>query len=71
MEQQMLMTIPEAARRLALSRSTLYRLIRQGQLRTIRVGRARRVPVTELARFTEQLVAEAGSASDNGQPHGS
>ena len=69
--EEVLVTVPEAARRLALSRSTLYRLIRQGQLRTIRVGRARRVPVTELVRFAEELVAEAGSASDNGQPHGS
>jgi len=61
--EEVLVTVPEAARRLALSRSTLYRLIRQGQLRTIRVGRARRVPVGELVRFVER---QSGSAPDDG-----
>jgi excisionase family DNA binding protein len=48
---QVLVTAEEAARRLALSRATVFRLLADGSLRSITVGRARRVPVAALVEF--------------------
>ncbi|MFI6073228.1 excisionase family DNA-binding protein [Actinoplanes sp. NPDC051343] len=39
-----LYTVREAAEQLNLSRSQIYELIRSGRLRTVKEGRARRVP---------------------------
>jgi excisionase family DNA binding protein len=53
--EQLLLTIPDAARRLGIGRSTLYELIAAGAIETVRIGRARRIPVTALAAFVESL----------------
>ena len=47
----LLFTIPEAARVLALGRTTIYQLIAVGELEAIHVGRSRRVPGDALASF--------------------
>lgn len=41
----------DAALRLGLGRTTTYRLIREGSLRSIKVGRRRLVPAEEIRRF--------------------
>lgn len=46
------LTIREVCERLALSRWTVYRAIRMGSLRAVRFGRAVRIPVGELSRWT-------------------
>jgi excisionase family DNA binding protein len=38
---------------LGLSRPMIYKLICSGQLRTVTIGRARRVPVAELERLID------------------
>jgi excisionase family DNA binding protein len=43
----------EAARRLSVSRTQVYDLIRTGRLESIKVGRLRRVPVVALQRFVQ------------------
>lgn len=57
-----LLRIPLVAERLTLSRSKTYELIQSGELRAIRVGRARRVPEAELERFIAMRLAEADGA---------
>ena len=47
--------IDEAAEALRLSRSALYELIRSGQLRTVKSGRRRLVPVEALAEYVATL----------------
>ena len=47
--------VEEAAAALPLSRSVLYELIRSGQLRTVKQGRRRLVPVTALAEYVASL----------------
>lgn len=42
---QGLQSIPEAAAFLGVSRSLVYRLINDGNLPTVRLGRSRRVPI--------------------------
>jgi excisionase family DNA binding protein len=48
-----LMTVTEVARRLSLGRATTYRLVQQGELPSVRVGRAVRVPVQALDDWVE------------------
>ncbi len=47
----LLVPIEEAARVLAVGRSTLYELIAAGELETVHIGRCRRVPVESLRKF--------------------
>ncbi len=47
-DQELLLRIDAAAARLAVSRATLYRMIQRGEIATIRIGTAVRVPVTAL-----------------------
>lgn len=48
----LLLRVSEACNLLGISRSTLYRLIAGGQIRTKRIGRGLRVPVSEVERFS-------------------
>lgn len=52
-EHNLLLTVEDAARRLAIGRSHLYELLRRGEIASIRLGRSRRVPVASLERFVE------------------
>jgi excisionase family DNA binding protein len=51
----MLYRVEEAADALRLSRSAVYELIRSGQLRTVKSGRRRLVPVAALADYIAGL----------------
>jgi len=53
-----LLTVKEAAARLALGRTTLYELIARRELKTIKIGRARRVPESALEQWIAQQVCE-------------
>ncbi len=58
-----LLTTDEAADALALSRTMVFNLIRAGELRSVRIGRARRVPVDAISEFVaERLEAQAAEA---------
>ena len=50
-----LLTITQAASELSISRSTVYELVASGQLESVRIGRARRVPRAALDAFVEGL----------------
>jgi excisionase family DNA binding protein len=50
-----LFTIDEAAAQLRVSRWSVYNLIRSGQLRTIKIGRRRLVPLDALTECLEHL----------------
>lgn len=50
-ETKTLLTVEEAAQRLSLSRNFIFRLIASGELTSIAVGRARRIPLTALVEF--------------------
>lgn len=53
----LLLTVPQAARMLAISRSALYRLTWNGELRPVYIGRSVRFTVAELERFTAERSA--------------
>ncbi len=50
----LLLTIPQAARVLAVGRTTLYELIAAGALETVHIGRSVRVPVAAIRSFVDQ-----------------
>jgi excisionase family DNA binding protein len=50
-----LLTVPEVMAALRLSRATVYDLIRSRQLRTVKIGRCRRIPPDELAAYLARL----------------
>ncbi|MER5768080.1 helix-turn-helix domain-containing protein [Streptomyces sp. NPDC001985] len=54
-----LLTVAEVVSRLRLSRTTVYDLIRTHRLVSIRVGRARRIPVQSVRDFIAGELREA------------
>ena len=51
------LTPEEAAEALSLGRTKVYELIREGALRSVRIGKCRRVPATALSEFVERISA--------------
>jgi excisionase family DNA binding protein len=60
MSGELLISLDEAARRLALCRRTVQELTYQGQLPSLKIGRARRIAVVDLETFAERLRQENG-----------
>ena len=56
--EKLLLTIPEVAIRLGLGRSLVYQLVMRGEVDSITVGRARRVPAQAIEKFIEKKLAE-------------
>lgn len=59
-EAKVLLTVTEAAKRLSLSRTYTYELVMSGELESLKLGKARRVPVKALDEFVEARRAERG-----------
>ena len=53
-----LLTVNEAAARLALGRTTVYELIARRELTTIKIGRARRVPESAIEQWIARQIVE-------------
>jgi excisionase family DNA binding protein len=53
---RLLLTVPEAAEALAISRSKLYELIAAGLVRSVRIDGSRRVPVEALETYVGHLL---------------
>jgi excisionase family DNA binding protein len=54
-EPQLLLTVDEAAERLGIGRSTMYGLILDGAVESVRIGRLRRVPADALPKYLDEL----------------
>ncbi len=59
-DDQLLVTPEEAARRLSVGRTTVYELLASGELRSVSIGRCRRVPVSELCSYVARLIDGGG-----------
>jgi excisionase family DNA binding protein len=53
---RLLLTVPEAAEALAISRSKLYELLAVGLVRSVRIDGSRRVPVEALETYVAALL---------------
>jgi excisionase family DNA binding protein len=54
------MTVSEVAQVLRVSKMTVYRLIRQGDLPAVRIGRAFRIREDDVHSYLESRYTEAG-----------
>jgi excisionase family DNA binding protein len=61
----LLLTVEEAAERLRLGRTFVYRLIMSGELESVKVGRLRRVPAECLPEYVAALrgASKAGGSA--------
>lgn len=53
------LTVPEVMARLRVGRHAVYDLIRSRELASIKVGRARRIPVTALSAYIARRLEES------------
>ena len=56
--EKVLLTIEEAAQLLSLGLSSVYSLVLSKKLRSIKVGRSRRIPLVALHHFVEHQLQE-------------
>ena len=54
-DEQLLLTAEEAAHALHIGRTTLYALLKDGQLHSVHIGRSCRLTRAELVRYVERL----------------
>lgn len=59
---RVLLTIEQAAHQLSLSRTTMFRLIRTGDIASVRIGRARRIAAEAIEDYVYRLSAEQRAA---------
>ena len=60
---RLLLTVEEAAECLGVCRSIMFRLIRQGDVKSVKVGHLRRVTPAALEEFIHNLSTSADSAA--------
>lgn len=53
-EPPLLVTVEEAARRLGIGRTACYMLVLKGELKSVTIGRSRRVPVAALEEYIQR-----------------
>ena len=58
---RLLLTPADAARALSISRTRVYELMASGRLRSVKIGRSRRIPVDALGAFVSEV--SKGSAA--------
>ncbi|MEH1017365.1 helix-turn-helix domain-containing protein [Micromonospora sp. CPCC 206060] len=58
-DNRVVLTIEQAAERLGIGRTTMYTLIKTGQIRTVTIGRLRRVPAFCLDEYVRNLLADS------------
>jgi excisionase family DNA binding protein len=59
-EERLLYRPEEAAQVLGLSRARLYELMARGEVRSVKIGASRRVPLADLEAFVQRLRAQYG-----------
>lgn len=52
---RLLLTIEQAAQRLGVGRSTMYGLVLDGEVESVRIGRLRRIPHDALTDYLDEL----------------
>ncbi|HAC46789.1 MAG TPA: hypothetical protein DCF65_12090 [Chloroflexi bacterium] len=62
-DDKLLITVAEAARRLSIGRSHLYEYLLRGSLRSVRIGRSRRIASQDLQAFIDQLFEDTALTS--------
>jgi excisionase family DNA binding protein len=64
-ETRLLLRIEEAAERLGIGRSLMYRLVMSGAIESVPVGRLRRIPSECLHEYVDRLRSQAAYFEDD------
>jgi excisionase family DNA binding protein len=59
---RLLLTVPEAAGALAISRSKLYELLAVDAIASVRIDGSRRIPLTALESYIATLIGDGSAA---------
>ena len=59
---RLLLTVPEAAQALAISRSKLYQLLADGVVASVRIDGSRRIPLEALDSYIASLMSDETAA---------
>ena len=65
-EPVLLLRVEEAALRLGIGRTSLYRLIGTGDVESVQIGGLRRIPIPCLREYVDRLRGEGGASLDAG-----
>ena len=65
MDDPLLVSVEEAARRLGIDRCTAYELIAAGELDSVKIRRRRLVPVVALSEYVDRLRGRSEEADGN------
>lgn len=57
--ERVLLTVEEAAEQLGIGRTLTYKLIGNGEIESIRIGRLRRVPTTAIQDYARRLISDS------------
>jgi excisionase family DNA binding protein len=60
---RVLLSIEAAAERLSIGRTTMYALVKSGQIKTVRVGRRRLVPTDELTAYINRIATDEDNST--------
>ena len=60
---RLLLTVEEAADRIGICRSNMFKLIRRGDVKSVKVGRLRRIAPAALEDYIRQLSTPSDSAA--------
>ena len=55
---RILFTVEQAAEQLSIGRTTLYALLKTGEIQSVKIGPLRRIPLTALLAYTTRKAAE-------------
>jgi excisionase family DNA binding protein len=61
-DDKVLLSVEEAARRTSIGLTVFYDLLARGEIASIKLGRRRLIPAKELEDFAERKLEEAGTA---------
>lgn len=56
----LLHSVDDAARLLSISRANLYRMMRDGRVRSVKIGRSRRIPHAAICDYVARLEHDHG-----------
>ncbi|MGH3972430.1 MAG: excisionase family DNA-binding protein [Pseudonocardiaceae bacterium] len=56
--ERVLLTIEEAAEQLGIGRTLMYKLISNGEIESIHIGRLRRVPTAAIQNYAHRLIGD-------------
>jgi excisionase family DNA binding protein len=57
MRSTLLLTPEQVAHELGIGRTRVFALLAEGDIRSVKIGRSRRIPRSELARYIESMLA--------------